>query len=149
MSERYSYKDVIIDPEDPRVEVGAEYFFSRQPQSVLRDAIHGYYPRRLVRVDDEEIFPFFVDRFNGYSCLIRKKEPEKKHVPFDLSKPEVREDLRGRWIRRVDGKAETMVWGFWLNSGGDVIVNRNLSAEDLVKNWAFEDGSPCGEEVLE
>ena len=27
MNERYSYKDVIIDPEDPRVEIGAEYYY--------------------------------------------------------------------------------------------------------------------------
>lgn len=38
MSERYSYKDVIIDPEDPRVEVGAEYYFEDMPKSVISNA---------------------------------------------------------------------------------------------------------------
>ena len=28
----YTYKDVIIDPDDPRVEIGEKYFFFDYPQ---------------------------------------------------------------------------------------------------------------------
>lgn len=148
MNERYSYKDVIIDPEDPRVEIGAEYYYGWAPYSVVINANDDRSAMRLTRIRTDYGGPFV---FGGvdYCCIIHKKKPERKWVPFDLSKPEVREDLRGRWIRKAGGKAETMIWGFWQNSCGDVIVNMKLSAKDLVKSWVFEDGSPCGEEVLE
>lgn len=38
MAERYTYRDVIIDPDDPRVEIGAEYYFSDFPVDCLRFA---------------------------------------------------------------------------------------------------------------
>ena len=37
MSE-YTYKDVIIDPEDPRVEIGKEYYFGDFPKEALEYA---------------------------------------------------------------------------------------------------------------
>ena len=101
--DKYSYKDVIIDPEDPRVEIGAEYWFGMNPKDCIGKANSGKMTGRLAFMADEDK-PFGCHTGSAHSlsfpCIIRKKEPEKKYVPFDLSKPEVRDSLRGKWIRR-------------------------------------------------
>lgn len=104
MAEKYDYRDVIIDPADPRVEIGKEYYRSDNPYKVLKyannsDAEFGI----LEGINNDRIeVPFIIkEKRDLYSispwvCLIRKKEPGKSYVPFDLSKPEVRESLRGK-----------------------------------------------------
>ena len=151
MSE-YTYKDVIIDPNDPRVEIGAEYFFGNNPSCLLRSisqlsANEGVLVMRDSAIEAQSS-PFMSSENEWFVCLIRKKEPEKKYVPFDLSDPEVRKSLRGRWITKSDGTDEKVLWWFW-KCNGYWMADEDLTADELLRDYTFDDGSPCGKLVVE
>ena len=151
----YTYKDVIIDPDDPRVEIGAEYYCSCYPSGGLNLANMGIGYQKLVRVDkdDGSFGPFVVkndDSFENFPCIIRKKEPKKKYVPFDTSKKEDRNFLKGRWIK-TDGDEEKIT-GFERDDDGvwHIKISADyLLSEDMLNLWTFEDGTPCGKLVEE
>lgn len=76
----YTYKDVIIDPCDPRVEIGMKYYRADFPKRVLSIANNDEdYFGTLESIDTESPeTPFVVKTGSAYSawaCLIRKKEP--------------------------------------------------------------------------
>ena len=156
MPEKYTYADVIIDPEDPRVEIGKEYYFSCYPSGGLNLANMGIAYQKLVRVDKDDSFgPFVVkndDSFENFPCIIRKKDPEKKYVPFDLSKEEDRARLRGAWVRhKQNPDRENLITGL-----GDETVDFAVYFGDLavgtgalLENFEFVDGGPCGKLVEE
>lgn len=148
----YTYKDVIIDPDDPRAEVGKEYFFGDGPSHLLWGVRTGWEAGTLVKVckDAPSEDPFY----NGaarFQCIIRKKEPEKKYVPFDLSLEEDRAKLRGAWVKsKDDWKAEAFIHEFYESCVPEMICrvgNHPLTANDLFRDWTFLDGSPCGKLV--
>ena len=72
---RYTYEDVIIDPNDPRVEIGAEYWFSDYPNTLVKRlnnaeaSKHGH----LSSVESNEILPFYDEDRRCWLCIIRKK----------------------------------------------------------------------------
>lgn len=143
----YTYKDVIIDPNDPRVEIGARYFWADLAYDVLEEANTGSGTGILERVCQDDDQPFVIRTDCPCACLIRKKDPKKRHVPFDLSDPEVRKSLRGRWI--TDGnREEGQITGFLLDSHGKwnaTTCDRGLiDAINLQAFWKFDDGTPCG-----
>lgn len=78
--EKYTYSDVIIDPDDPRLEVGSKYYVSDYPKGVLEHANNneGGYIGTLKSVDVKHpVTPFIVrygQRTSQWACLIRKKE---------------------------------------------------------------------------
>lgn len=155
----YSYADVIIDPDDPRVEIGAEYYMADYVTSVLNAANNCGRGDKLIGVRHGAKKPFICQGV-AWACLIRKKD-HKKYVPFDLSKPEVRDGLRGKWIKRshislasnlcletiivdfeqVDEGAEGIDSIYWTANG--------INSHELFEDWTFLDGTPCGEEVSE
>lgn len=150
MMDKYTYADVIIDPDDPRVEIGAEYYYNDYPAKTINDANIDYGSGFLKNINKSDIvFPFeFNEDNDGFACLIRKKEPKKKWAPFDLSKPEVRDKLRGKWIRRPEGDEEKLIWWFWRDNAGRWYVDEDISARELLDDWVFMyDNDPCGEEV--
>ena len=143
----YTYKDVIIDPEDPRVEIGAKYWVGKTPTEVLLNARAEAVTIILSYVDETLFAPFVASALDGegFSCLIRKKEPEKKYVPFDLSKEEDRSFLKGRWIK-TDGDEE-QITGFERDDDGvwHIKISADyLLSEDMLNLWKFDDGLPCG-----
>lgn len=150
----YSYADVIIDPDDPRVEIGREYWFGDVPGELLSHSnkdkpnCHGV----LHDVgEDGEFYPFCVcvDGVNYIeaACLIRKKESEKRYIPFDLSKPEVRDSLRGKWFYYPSTDSELMIDCFsHMDSQWRV---HGLTSDQFLNACTFLDGSPCGQEVSE
>ena len=151
MSE-YTYADVIIDPEDPRVEIGAEYYFEDTAKQVLELAQDNVGSSKLEEIYESN-FPFKVKGVtDGYACIIRKKEPKKKYVPFDLSKEEDRARLRGAWVRhKQNPERENLITGL-----GDETVDFAVYFGDLavgtgalLENFEFVDGSPCGNLVGE
>ena len=96
----YTYADVIIDPEDPRVEIGKEYYFGDNPTALLYGVQHNWPIRKLEDVSEQA--PSIAPFYNGssfFACLICKKEPEQKYVPFDLNNPEDRKALMGKTIK--------------------------------------------------
>lgn len=145
MAEKYTYADIIIDPDDVRVEIGKEYWFADYPFNVLlfanRDdrACHDI----LSGITRRDITPFFI-RGKHYACLIRKKEPKKKYVPFDLSKEEDRARLRGVWVRIKDcPNFEYQIVS--MNTENVFFGNKvAVSMHALLLSYEFADGSPCG-----
>lgn len=76
MEEKYTYSDVIIDPSDPRVEVGKQYYYDDRPASVVSfannsDRIHFGI---LSEIQQRSDYPFIFG-ISPYVCIIRKKEP--------------------------------------------------------------------------
>lgn len=147
----YTYKDVIIDPDDPRVEIGKEYYYCDYPTGCLERAIKDdvAHLAGLENVYSRSIGHFFID--DTYSiCIIRKKETEKKYVPFDLTKEEDRARLRGAWVRfNNDPAYECQVFAI---SKERVYIWSNcdyLTPEELLRDCVFLDGSPCGKLVEE
>ena len=144
----YTYKDVIIDPDDPRVELWEEYYFGRTPFECLCLA-RGDKAELLKTVSKnaDKPFSYSVDFSHCFPCLIRKKEPAKKWVPFNLSKEEDRARLRGAWVRhKQNPERENLITGLGDETVdfavyfGDVAIGTDV----LLENFEFIDGSPCG-----
>ena len=150
----YTYKDVIIDPEDPRVEIGKEYYFGSNPSTLLwgMNSSNPWTADTLLKVNkDAPSRDPFYNGLSSFSCIIRKKEPVKKYVPFDLSDPDVRKSLRGKWIRTKNNNEEKLIWWFWRNPfDGKWVIDEDIATEELLSDWVFDsDGSPCGKLVEE
>ena len=149
--DKYSYKDVIIDPEDPRVEIGAEYWFGMNPKDCIGKANSGKMTGRLAFMADEDK-PFGCHTGSAHSlsfpCIICKEQPTKKWVPFDLLNEEDRAKLRGAWVRSRDVpnnayQITSMNAKYvFLGSRTDGIL-----PDSLMVVYEFIDGSPCGKEV--
>ena len=154
MAEKYTYADVIIDPEDPRVEIGKEYYCSCYPSGGLNLANMGIGYQELVRVDkdDNSFGPFVVKKDDGiesFPCIIRKKEAKKKYVPFDLTKEEDKARLRWAWLRLKEHSNEVMVKAIYPFIGRVSIDNEEVTTEFLLENYEYLDGTPCGRLVVE
>lgn len=148
----YTYKDVIIDPEDPRVEVGKEYFFGDGPSHLLWGVRTGWEAGTLVKVckDAPSEDPFY----NGaarFQCIIRKKEPEKKYVPFNLNDKSTRAKLRGAWVKVKDQTSWeeqiTAINSSFIFIGGN--GEDGINPDYLLNHYEFVDGTPCGKLVEE
>lgn len=71
----YTFADVIIDPDDPRAEVGKQYYYADVPACIVSfandsDRVHFGI---LSRIEQARGYPFRFDR-GPYACIIRKKE---------------------------------------------------------------------------
>lgn len=88
-----------------------------------------------------------------YPC----EEPKKKLVPFDW---EDRELLRGKWLKhKIRNDEECSIIGFQLTKSNYdemllvIVFNgveiEKMSAYDLLEEYTFLDGSPCGKEIEE
>ena len=149
----YTYKDVIIDPEDPRVELWEEYYFGRTPFECLLCARKDK-PKKFLKTvfkDTDKPFSYSSEGSDGFSCIIRANK-SKKYVPFDLSKSEVRDKLRGKYLIHLDvgdfTPEEKLVVGFSENT---VVIGgydpECFDGHELLKYFTFLDGTPCGELV--
>ena len=153
MSDKYTYADVIIDPNDPRVEIGKEYYFGDNVGKLLWGVKTGWKTEILRNV--YKVVGTYEPFYNGrasFSCIIRKKEPAKKYVPFDLTKEEDRTKLRGAWVRhKQNPERENLITGLGDETVdfavyfGDVAIGTGV----LLENFEFVDGSPCGKLVEE
>ena len=152
MAEKYTYADVIIDPNDPRVEVGAEYYYCDNPSTCLerankKDVAH---LAVLEKVYPDAIGHFFID--DAYSiCIIRKKESVKRYVPFDLNEWEQAMMLGACWLINKDHRSYhciTVIYPdenlIYVDGYGD------MSPEELLDGFIFaHDNTPCGKLVKE
>ena len=182
----YTYEDIIMDPEDPRLEgaIGKECYFSDYPKQLLNGARNNS-PEYLDCLTDirKEAACTFVDK-NGSGwilIIIKKEEPKPKYVPFE-SKWEFIESymdnrsnheyldqqiscLGGIWLKDKDREgAYFMVTEIWkegvvvsdikmktTKEGNDEYYTTNETTEwkELLRDYTFLDGSPCGKEVEE
>ena len=165
----YTYKDVIIDPEDPRVEIGEKYYFALRADICIDYANSDKAVNFLDAIDTSgNSYPFIIAQ-KAYPFIIRKKEIVRHYVPFDLSDAVVREQLWGKRIvindpYSVAGKTfkrevHSMITGFTFCTGeesegpeGDWEINAgecSLNAEEALKYAHFYDETPCGRLVEE
>lgn len=102
-------------------------------------------PELTYRIQFEEGGLLWVRESN-----ISPAEDEPAYIPFDLLKPEDRDFLRGKWVRRknVDELWEDQILSFGSQSGHkDPYAAMNMTAERadaLLKYYEFLDGSPIG-----
>ena len=155
---KYTFKDIIIDPEDERLKdaIGKKVYFGNNPQLTLNEARNDEDLGTLSSIEVKNAFPFSIngtgllanDLYGGYICIILKKEePKVKYVPFDLSKKEDRDALRGKWIKHKRYGTEILIDCFSLDTGKWYV--NGYSAKPLFCNFLFLDGSPVGKKVEE
>lgn len=167
----YTYEDIIMDPEDPRLEgaIGKECYFSDYPKKLLDSARNNSsgYLDCLTNIIKEGVCPF-VDK-KGYGStliIIKKEEPKPKYVPFE-GKYEFIESymdnksnheyldqqiscLGGIWLKDKDIEGVfyivTEMWRDGVVLGSDQSTTK---WDDLFAGYTFLDGTPCGKEVEE
>lgn len=157
--EEYTYADVIIAPNDERVKVGEKYYFANTPKELVKVANHeGIVPLTLELIARDKERPFSTSTEHGHyegMFIIKAKEPQGEYVPFDLSKKEVRDKLRGQWIVDKEEKSELCINNFKHNekidewSVQDCFTGDYITPFGLLTCYTFLDGTPCGEKVEE
>ena len=82
----YTYADIIMDPEDPRLEgaIGKECYLSDFPKIALDVARNNLTVDRLKRIAKEETCPFVneEEESNWAVIIIKKEEPKPEFMPF-------------------------------------------------------------------
>lgn len=151
---KYTYKDIIIDPNDKRLEgaIGKEVYYNDLPFDVLKDANKNEKTGILSKIESEQVegYPFNIeteDAGNIFSCIIIKKEPEVKYIPFDLSKKEDRDFLRGKWVKKKDtGNEHQLIHFTHIDNLWRALAN---TGQELYDYFTFLDGTPVGKKVEE
>lgn len=146
---KYTYDDIIINPEDKRLEgaIGKKVYLDSSAIDVLKQANGEDGQNILMAIHKDVAFPFQGIMFR-YPFVILKKEPEVKYVPFDLSKEEDRDFLRDKWVRHKERHVEFVIREFSSNESGKWNTYC-CSAKNLFKNFTFLDGTPVGKKVEE
>ena len=146
----YTYEDIIMDPEDPRLEgaIGKECYFSDYPKKLLDSARNNSsgYLDCLTNIIKEGVCPFVDKKGYGRTLIIIKKEepkPKPKYVPFEnaeeflnaydytnhsVENGSVENKLinyGGIWLKDSEIDAYCMVTEIW--DTGVVIGNKNIT----------------------
>ena len=165
MSE-YSYNDIIMDPEDPRLEgaIGKVCYFSDYPKNALYYARNNSTVDRLKSINKESACPFIDEHKASWAVAIIKKEepkPKPKYVPFEnvtefldayrnapgcLNEEDYFLSNHGIWLMDCENGDYFLVTEIW---GDGVVLGSNQETtrwDDLLEDFIFLDGSPCGKE---
>ena len=145
---KYTYEDIIINPNDKRLEgaVGKEVYLETSAIDVLKQANENDIPNILMAIHKDVAFPFQGIMFR-YPFVILKKEPEVKYVPFDLSKKEDRDFLRGKWVKKKDtGNEHQLIYLTHIDNLWRTLAN---TGQELYDYFTFLDGTPVGKKVEE
>ena len=145
----YTRKDIIMDPNDPRLEgsIGKKVYSSSDINLLLNRANNNEYEMTLTQVEDVDSEPFTVMNTDGteYDAdfIIIKKEPELEYVPFEnaeeflnaydytnhsVENGSVENKLinyGGIWLKDSEIDAYCMVTEIW--DTGVVIGNKNIT----------------------
>ena len=159
----YTYKDIIIDPtsEEAKNAVGEGCYFGSNPKTVLdfANCNEKKFLRVLECIKPEEDNPFY-DYNYGFPCIIvKKEEPKPKYVPFESAE----EFIDAFHYHDNANYSETddilLNYGMWLKLNELYVLVTCISDEyiktfescyfwnELLENFEFLDGSPCGKEV--
>ena len=169
----YTYEDIIMDPEDPRLEgaIGKECYLSDCPKIALDYARNNSSIDRLKSINKESAAPFVGDDEVNWVMVIIKKEkpkPNPKYIPFESVEEFLDEyflnkekyttgillKLEGIWLREKDTGALCIVTEIW-DKGlviGDTkltiirtdVFNDTTEWDELFSKYSFIDGTPCG-----
>lgn len=182
----YTRKDIIMDPNDPRLEgaIGKKVYSSSDINLLLHRANNDEHEMTLTQVEDVDSEPFTVSDMDGDEIdadfIIIKKEEEPKYVPFksanefidaynytnhSVESGSVENKLinyGGIWLKDKETDAWFMVTEIWdeglvigdskiktIKNGDDEYFTMNDVTDwcELLRNYTFLDGSPCGKEV--
>ena len=173
----YTRKDIIMDPNDPRLEgaIGKKVYSSSDINLVLNRANNDEYEMILTQVEDVDSEPFTVMNTDGteYDAdfIIIKKEEKPEYIPFESVEEFLDEyflnkekyttgillKLEGIWLREKDTGAICMATEIWdeglvigdtkLTIIGTDVFNDMMEWDELFNKYTFLDGSPCGKEV--
>lgn len=92
----YTYEDVIINPNDPRVEIGKDYYFALGAQACIDYANRDVKERTLDDIDTSGNYSPFITDGKDYPFIIRKKEPTY-------------EEKQAEWVKTNDIKVGDFV----------------------------------------
>ena len=163
--DKYTCKNLIIDPETQGLEdiIGKEVYFSDVPLSCITWANNHCEAGILKGICKDSDFPFQIETpekvVQDFACIIPKREePKPKYVPFE-SKEEFIEAFH---YHDNDKYSETddilLNYGMWLKLNELYVLVTCISDEyiktfescyfwnELLENFEFLDGSPCGKE---
>ena len=145
--DEYTYEDIIMDPNDPRLEgaIGKECYFSDYPKQLLNGARNNSleYLDCLTDIRKEAACTFVDKNGSGWILIIIKKEepkPKPKYIPFEnvtefldayrsvpSSLPDEVSYLshNGIWLKDTETDAYCMVTEIW--DMGIVVGNKNIT----------------------
>ena len=158
----YTYADIIMDPEDPRLEgaIGKECYLSDFPK--LDVARSNSTVDRLKRIEKEKACPFVneEEESNWAVIIIKKEEPKPEFMPFKniseflnayrsvvrwLGEQDLYLNNRGIWLKDKDKDGVfyvvTEIWKDGVVLGSD---RHTTIWEDLLDGYTFLDDTPCG-----
>lgn len=172
--DEYTFDNVIVNPFMEGIEslIGKEVYFHDNPFLCLKNAndkspvMSGI----LVEICRVSINPFLIKlndgAANAYSCIIEKKEPESKYVPFKSM-----EEFIDKYSEVVKGiecdsfEDGILQWGMWLkyiddndkpvytlvceikDEGVKLDEHGRFTWEELLsKGFLFPNDTPCGKE---
>lgn len=167
----YTYEDIIIDPNDPRLEnaIGKECYFNDSPKMILEHANNNS-PNNffsLKEINENNEYPFTDGKYEDvWTLIIIKKEEPKKYVPFEtldefiesykkaeerIAYSNTRDYIAscGMWLRFNNDdvlRAVTEIWTDGVFLGHD---HMKIKWEELFNFYTFMDDTPCGKEVEE
>ena len=165
----YIFEDLIMNPENQGLEslIGKKVYSGTAPLDCLKRANKDYEVGILREIRKDCLCPFLVEVPNGmifnYVCIIPKKEKQKsKYVPFQdgreffnsylsvesrLEKEDYFLSNHGIWLMDCENGDYFLVTEIW---GDGVVLGSNQTTthwDDLLEDFIFLDGSPCGKEV--
>lgn len=157
----YTYADIIMDPNDPRLEgaIGKQCYLSDYPKNALYYARNNSTVDHLKSINKESACPFVSEHKASWAVAIIKKEEPKKYVPFE-SKEEFIEAFHYHDNANYSETDDILLnYGVWLKLNELYVLVTCISDEyiktfescyfwnELLENFEFLDGSPCGKEV--
>ena len=159
----YTYEDIIMDPEDPRLEgaIGKKCYLSDCPKIALDYARNNSLPDRLKSINKESAAPFVGDDDVNWVVVIIKKEepkPKPKYVPFKSNEEFLESYIyhKEKFTRSSLACQLYSLGGIWLKYKGieDFFMITEFWDDmtrwgEFLERFTFLDGSPCGKEVEE
>ena len=121
----YTRKDIIMDPNDPRLEgaIGKKVYSSSDINLVLNRANNDEYEMTLTQVEDVDSEPFTVMNTDGTEydadfIIIKKEEPKPEYVPFENA-----EEFLDAYYRNENKKLDGIyrylaTHGIWIKGKG-------------------------------
>ena len=162
----YVFENLIMNPETPGLEslIGKKVYYGTAPLDCLKRANKDYEVGILREIRKDCLCPFLVEVPNGmifnYVCIIPKKEePKPEYIPFQdgreffnsylsiesrLEKEDYFLSNHGIWLMDCENGDYFLVTEIW---GDGVVLGSNQETthwDDLLEDFIFLDGSPCG-----
>ena len=143
----YGYEDIIMDPEDPRLEgaIGKVCYFGDYPKKLLNSARNdsSKYLSCLTNINKECIFPFVSKNGSGWTLIIiKKEEPKPRCIPF-----ENQEEFLNHYTYHKDRLAESSLV-HQLSSLGGIWLGDKYSNAFFMVTEIWDEGVVIGDSKL-